>query len=352
MNSTLPPPPHPTYTVGLVGLGKIAAGYSGPDDPESYTHAGGILHSERVNLAAAADVSSAARDGFRAKWGARFPGARYDAGLEAMLEAGVPDVVALCTPGPYHFDHLRLILEAKPKAVFLEKPPTCSLAEMDEVMSEAAAARVPVTVSFTRHWGPHVLRMAELVREGLIGEVTSVVGYCGGPFLSFASHTTDMICQFADYQPRAVYARGGTVARKVPEGYEPEPVLRCMVIEFENGVIGTQIGHAGAHGTFYCDVVGTRGRACVPFYGTPSAHNEKGDAIGPEDLGWPEPASPFQVAYDQIAAHLDGGPLPDCTNGDFVAVHETSFAGIESALTDRRITLPNRKRDRRIYANG
>ncbi len=52
--------------------------------------------------------------------------------------------------------------------------------------------------------------MAELIRNGLTGRVTSVVGYCGGPLLSFGSHVTDLICQFAGSCPAAVFARGLT----------------------------------------------------------------------------------------------------------------------------------------------
>ena len=57
-------------------------------------------------------------------------------------------------------------------------------------------------------------------------------------------------------------------------------------------------------------------------------------------LGMPANASVFTVAYDQIADHLDGGPLPHCTDDDGVAVNEIGFSGIESALTGKRIALP------------
>ena len=194
--------------------------------------------------------------------------------------------------------------------------------------------------------------MAQLIKEGLIGQVASVVGYCGHSFLSFASHTTDMICQFAGYCPRAVYARGATTSSEVPPGYEPEPALLSMIVEFDNGVLGTQIGQQGEHGAFYCEVAGSAGRARIPFYGPPAAWAENNEPIDLETRAIPAPASPFKMAYEQIAAHLEGGPLPDCTNEDFIAVHEICFAGIESVLTNQRIELPNRNRNRLVFANG
>lgn len=340
------------YRVGIVGLGNIAAGYSGPEDVAPYTHAGGINHSSQVELAAVADFSEDAREKFRAKWGKCFPNTVYYNEFQEMLAAGGLDIIAICIRGPHHHTALLEAIKAGPRAIFLEKPPTCSLAQMDEGTAAAKAAGIPITVSYSRHWGPHVLRMSELIKDGLIGEVTSVVGYCGGPFLSFSSHTTDMICQFAGYCPTAVYARGTVPEVDVPEGYEPEPDLLNMIIEFENGVLGTQLGHKGDRGWFCCDVIGTEGRACIPFYAPPSAHDKDGNAIDLEKHGLPGAASPFKLAYEQIAGYLDGGALPDCTNDDFVAVHETCFAGIESMLTDRRIEIPNENRTRTIFANG
>lgn len=340
------------YKVGLVGLGNIAAGYSGPEDTAPYTHAGGINHSDKVELVAVADISEEAREKFRAKWGKCFPRTKYYPSFKEMLNAGELDIVTICTRGPHHHAAILETVRALPKAIFLEKPPTCSLAQMDEVVSASKAANIPITVSYSRHWGSHVLRMSELIRDGLIGKVTSVVGYCGGAFLSFSSHTTDMICQFAGYCPVAVFARGKVPKLDVPDEYEPEPELLSMVVEFENGVPGTQIGYDGDHGSFYCDVVGTDGRACIPFYAPPSARDRKGDIIDLERYVIPGVASPFKLAYEQIAAYLDGGTLPDCTNDDFVAVHEICFAGIESVLTNRRIKIPNENRTRRIFANG
>lgn len=337
------------YKVGIIGLGQIAAGYSAPEDAAPYTHAGGINHSDKVELVAAADLSEESRENFRTKWGKCFPNTKYYKSSQEMLTSGPLDIIAICTRGPHHYAAVMEALKASPKAIFLEKPPTCSLAQMDEIVSLAKASNIPITVSYSRHWGPHVLRMSELIKDGLIGQVTSVVGYCGGSFLSFSSHTTDMICQFAGYCPVAVFARGEIPQLDLPEGYEPEPKLQCMIIEFENGVIGTQIGHDGNHGSFYCDVIGTDGRACIPFYSLPTAHDKNGNSI---NLEMPENASPFKLAYEQIADHLSGGPLPDCTDDDFVTIHEIGFAGIESVLKNQYIRIPNQNRTYKIFADG
>lgn len=339
------------YRVGIIGLGNIAANSGSPEEEAPYCHVGGIKHSNKVELAAVADLTESARDNFRNNWGEVFPDTKYYETSTTMLAAEPLDIVAVCVRGPAHFTVTSEVIQACPKAIFLEKPPTCSLEEMDTIVAAAQAKNIPITVSYSRHWAPHVLRLQELVQEGLIGEVQAALGYVGHSVLSFASHVTDLICQFAGYCPSAVYARG-RVAGEAPDGYEPEPSLHGMLIEFENGVSGIHVGRAGEHDTFYCDVTGTEGTVQAGMYIPPIAHNADGNPMDVAELGMPKNASVFTVAYDQITGYLDGGPLPHCTNEDFIAVHEIGFAAIESILTNQRIELPNTNRTRRIFANG
>ena len=196
------------YNVGIIGIGSISEGYGRPDDPNAYCHTGGILHSAKVRLVSVADLDKTRRVRFRDKWADRFPGLAYHENAISLLDDGPPDIVAVCVRGPHHHSVMEQVISAGPKAIFLEKPPTCSLQEMDKMTAAANARNIPITVSYSRHWSPHVLRLQEMVQNGLIGTVEKVIGYVGGTFLSFASHTTDLICQFAGYCPESVVAQG------------------------------------------------------------------------------------------------------------------------------------------------
>ena len=132
------------YKVGIIGLGNIAAGYSGPEDAAPYTHAGGINHSNKVELTAVADLSEETRENFRAKWGECFPETHYYNSSQEMLTSEMLDIIAICTRGPHHYAAVMEAIKASPKAIFLEKPPTCSLSQMDEIVSVAKAANIPI----------------------------------------------------------------------------------------------------------------------------------------------------------------------------------------------------------------
>ncbi len=81
------------FKVGLIGLGKIAAGYGSPDEAAPYCHAGGLRKAGRFELAGAADLFEGARQNFSAKWGEAFPGTRLFEDIASLLAAGPLDVV-------------------------------------------------------------------------------------------------------------------------------------------------------------------------------------------------------------------------------------------------------------------
>lgn len=355
--------PLPVYQAAVIGLGAIVHRYGAPDADQPYCHAGGFSKCPRFEMTAAADPTDAAHLAFTEKWGAALPDVRLYRDTEAMLAAQRYDCIVVCVRGPLHQEIMRRVFAAKPRVIFLEKPPTVSLRDQDELLALSRASGIPIVVSYSRHWGTRILQAERLVKEGLIGEVRSVVGYCGNGILSFASHTTELIHQFAVATaagtPISVQATGReleTPSAEVPpafaaRGFEREPGLVSLHVRYSNGVLATQVGSRGDHGQFYADVFGAKGRLRVGFYSGLAAFDEEGKE---RELP-PEPASggPFAEAYDQIAGWLDGGPLPDCSEAVFPQVNEIGFGAIESIRCGGiSIALPNTRRDRLIYANG
>ena len=339
------------HKAGIIGLGNIAHAYTKPEDPFPYSHAGGIRLCDRVEVAAAADLLPDRREEFNELWG---PVRMYDDG-ETMLRNEELDIIAVCVRGPQHEEMTLAAIEAGPRVVFQEKPAGCSLREVDNVHAAATEKGAFVVMSHSRHWGPHVLRMVELIKNGLIGEVRTVVGYCGGTPLSFSIHETDMICQFAGYDPVSVAGDIETTSEDVPAGYEPEPVVRGALIRYASGVTGIHNGAKSSVGSFCVEVEGTEGRAFVPFYAEPRVWQGTGQdeqEIDLATLDMPPNASCFLVAYDQIADYLEGGPEPECGPDMYRPVNEIAFGVIESGLSGQTIPLPCAKRDRLIFANG
>lgn len=342
------------YRVGVIGLGSIAARYAKPEDDHPYCHVGGIRQCESTELVAVADLAEDRRNEFAETWGPAFPedSIRYYGASREMLEQEELDVVAVCVRGPYHYQVTMEVLEYSPKLIFLEKPMGCSLEEVDKMTETADAKGIPIVVDYSRHWAPHLIRLQELVKDGLIGEVQTVIGYCPGGVLSFAIHTTDLICQFGGYDPASVSAFVTAPTGDVPEGYEPEPAAIAATIRYQSGIVGMHVGQHGTAPSFAVDVLGSEGSMRAGIYIGATVRKKNGEIVDNSTLDLPANASVFKVAYEQIAAYLSGGDLPHCTRDDYLAVNEIGFAMIESSITGQTISIPCQRRNRLIHANG
>ncbi len=93
--------------------------------------------------------------------------------LEELLAREVPDIVAVATPIHTHHAIARQALSAGAH-VLLEKPPTATSAEHEDLCAAAAAAHRAVQVGFQARGG-HGLRAArEAIAAGRIGEVRQI----------------------------------------------------------------------------------------------------------------------------------------------------------------------------------
>ena len=100
-------------------------------------------------------------------------------------------------------------------------------------------------------------------------------------------------------------------------------------------------------------MLGTEGWARVGFYEAPELFDDKSQPVDvAARLSIPDQASPFLLAYDQIASYLEGGAVPDCGPDQYVPVNEAIFGMLESGDRGQRIELPNAHRDRAIYCMG
>jgi xylose dehydrogenase (NAD/NADP) len=119
-------------------------------------------------------IAVASRDPERAKSYAqqhRIP--RSYAGYESLLEDEELDAVYIALPNALHGEWIRAALEAG-KHVLCEKPLTPTSAEAAELFDLASSRGLVLAEAFMYRHHPKTLRVREMLREGLIGELQTV----------------------------------------------------------------------------------------------------------------------------------------------------------------------------------
>ncbi|KQR53484.1 oxidoreductase [Leifsonia sp. Leaf336] len=143
---------------GILGTGGIAAAMTADLQ----------LHGHIVNAVGSRTAESAAR--FAAAHALPHSHGSYE---ELVADPDV-DVVYIATPHPQHAPNALLALAAG-KHVLVEKPFTMDRAEAERVAEAARASGLVALEAMWTRWLPHIRRMHEIIADGTIGEVRTVI---------------------------------------------------------------------------------------------------------------------------------------------------------------------------------
>jgi predicted dehydrogenase len=136
------------YRAAIVGTGAIA-----------HAHAHAIrAHADRIQLSAVTDADPRQAAEFAAAWGVP----------DSLPPAGEIDLVHLCTPPATHAPLVRRFLRDGVH-VLVEKPPTLSLHELDDLTAVSRATGRHVATVFQQRFGAGAERLRAMTAAGDLG---------------------------------------------------------------------------------------------------------------------------------------------------------------------------------------
>jgi predicted dehydrogenase len=145
---------HNKYRVAIVGAGAIATAHA-----RAVAAAG-----DRARLVAAVDVDAGAARRFAETWDVP----RTYPSLDELLVGEQVDLVHLCTPPRQHASLALQCLDAG-VSVLVEKPPTRSLGELDELIAAERRSSARVACVFQHRFGSGAVRLRGMAAAGVLG---------------------------------------------------------------------------------------------------------------------------------------------------------------------------------------
>jgi predicted dehydrogenase len=194
-----------TYSAGIIGTGGIAGmGILGMHDPEDIgekrfeaSHAGGYEAAEGIELVAAADVDDEKRETFGDAWD--IDDEQLYADHRAMLESEDLDVVSVTTPTMLHHDHVVDAVEVgDPGLVWCEKPIASSVTDAEAMVQACESAGVELLVNHSFRFTDKLVRLRELVADGLVGDVRAVGTQFRMELMRNSTHLLDTLVYLLD----------------------------------------------------------------------------------------------------------------------------------------------------------
>lgn len=143
---------------GILGTGAVARKFA--------VGLGALLDAE---LAAVGSRTQERADMFAAEFGVT----NRHVGYEALVKDPNVDAVYIATPHSEHVENARLALNAG-KPVLCEKPFTLNARQAEELIRLARAKKLLLMEAMWTRYVPAMVRLREMLREGIIGEVRSL----------------------------------------------------------------------------------------------------------------------------------------------------------------------------------
>ena len=331
-------------SAALVGTGRI--GWMLESDHlrgGACTHAGALNKTGRVEIVAAADPDRDRLEAFGRTWDVD----RLYENHEQLLENSAVDILSIASPTA---SHCRIVCDAaasgKVRAIYCEKPISRTLDEADQMIEACEKAGVNLTIGHERRFGAHFIRARELVRNGDIGEVRTLIGQAltgdpgsasideagGGPLLHDGTHLTDLMnffCGRAEWVVGSVKrSHGSSMIEHTAYGMASYPY---DIMAFIEG------GGRRKYFTFELEIQGTNGVIGVgnsppALWRAESSRRFSGFNELTEDL-FPSynPNNGFVAAFEGLIGEMEGGEKSLSTGRDGRAALEIILALYESS---------------------
>ena len=256
-------------TVGFAGVHRSipdppaaagGGGTGGPDHPGGHNWASGFaqLSGEDVRITAVYDFDSDTRAEFLAAWGSTWPGMTLYPTLDDLLGNDPPDILCLATAQGLHAGHIEAAAEAGVRGIVVEKPLCTTLAEADRIFAAAERHNVKLANGTELRWDRGYTRLAGLIADGLVGEVTHITAMGVGDLINHGCHFYDTMLMLAG-DPEPVWVRGTVddVSSLPADDWHRGDPPGHGTIGLSNGITLSVLPEGGARAF---SVVGTKGR--------------------------------------------------------------------------------------------
>jgi predicted dehydrogenase len=336
------------YRVAVIGLGRMGSTIDDELAPGSpaYSVTSAVRGSNQLEVVAGADIDSAKRDAYQARWGVR---ALYD-DYRTMIRQEQPDLVAICTKGVLHAEMAVTVAEENVPMIFCEKAIACSMREADAVLDAVGSRNIPFNTGVLRRFNRTYHKARELVASGDIGEVRAAVHYGPTNLLHGHIHSLDTL-SFLLGDPKVSSVSGELFPRdlKIENNRLDKDPNGIFQATFENGVEATSV----PAGPWEFEILGTLGTVRLLNNGSSlrlrQGTPEKRSSFEDVAVESPPPHSATQFCLEDLV-HAYEEMRPSLGNVQLCHhLTEACFAIAESHRQGRRISLPLQDRDLYIF---
>lgn len=186
-------------------------------------HARNYHEIENVDLVGISDIDEKAGKELAEKHNTRF-----FKDYREMLKTAKPDIVSIAVPTRWHYQVALDTINSRVH-LLIEKPISHNLDEAKDIIEAARKKGVKLTVGHIERFNPAVVRLKELIKEGKLGTIVSIMARRTGiipnrikdanVIIDIGVHDIDLINFLLEKKPSNIYASGGRAILRKHEDY-------------------------------------------------------------------------------------------------------------------------------------
>ncbi len=179
-----------------------------------------------------------------------------------MLQEVQPDLLCIATRQTMHAHQIEQAVTAGVRGILCDKPLATTLAEADRIGTLCQAHGVPLAFGLDRRWQQPYCYLHQLIADGIVGTVTSVIAYGSPNLINHGCHWYDTALMLVG-DPEPIWA-SGTVA---DVSGDPPDARRRMdppgrgLVGLSNGAVLYCAPDGGPRPAF--EVIGEQGRLII-----------------------------------------------------------------------------------------
>lgn len=328
----------------MVKVGVIGAGNMGKNHVRVYSEL------PQAELIAIADPNIEAK-----RLAERF-GCRYYANYKEMLEKEKIEAVSIATPTTSHYEVAKSCIEDGVH-ILVEKPLAESVERAEKIVELAARADVILAVGHIERHNPVVKKLKEIVKEGVLGEITSVISKRVGIFppqikdanvyIDLAVHDIDVFNYLFSSLPERVFSKSGRV---LTEDREDQAII---FLDYGNITCITQVNWITPVKIRNLAITGNKGYAELDFINQEleiyeSVINKSYDSFGEFIIKFGSPrvrnievekAEPLKLEIIDFLECIEKGKKPLVKGDDGVAALKIALLAQKSAQEGKFIKV-------------
>ena len=212
-----------------------------------YSHGAGYYACDRTDLVACSDLREDVMQEFGKGYGV--PRDRQYVDYRELIAREQPDIVSVATQPEHRAEIVIHAVEHGARAIYAEKAMAASMQEADAIVEAVEKNGVAFNLGTNRRWDPGYDRMKEVIDDGRLGALKSLIVFQTGNLFNLASHNFDLLLRLNSDAPVAwvqahLPSTGETSFSDGNDfkGFDGDRIMEDPlghgIIQFENGVTG------------------------------------------------------------------------------------------------------------------